>query len=164
MKRQLNGNQKNMVCGAAVCLAAAALFGYSRTQIKVNRFITGFGTDARTVPSAVYAFMFLLGVCLILVAVSRERRAFENTKEYKWIPRENLKSMGIVIFSIVIYALLVRKIGFFVMSAILMMFLFCYTKVKVKLAVIITIGVEIALYLIFVVALNVPITMDVLLI
>ncbi len=140
------------------------LFYYSRTRIKVNRFITGFGTDARTVPAAVYAFMFFLGICLILPAAGRERRGFENTKEYKWIPKENLKSMGIVIFSIVVYALLVREVGFFVMSAILMMFLFCYTKVNVRMAAAITVFVEIALYLIFVVVLKVPITMDVLLI
>ena len=161
MKKGLNGNQKNIVCGVVTCVAAAFMFYYSRTHIKVNAFITGYGTDARTVPSIIYAFMFIMGVCLILTAVSREKRQFANTKEFKWIPAENLKPMGIVIITIVLYTLLVRKIGFFVMSAIYMMFLFCYTKVNVKLAIAISVGVEIALYLIFVVALNVPITRNV---
>lgn len=164
MKTKLNTNKKNMICGAAVCIFSALMIYHARTSIKINAFITGYGTDARTVPTIIFGFMFLMGAALIVNALLCEKKGFINTKEYKWIAKEDWKHMAVVVLSIVVYAVLTQIIGYFVMTAIYMAFLFWYTKLSVKATLIITVGVDIVLYLLFVVALHVPITMNVLLI
>ena len=164
MKVKLNSNQKNIICGAVTCLIAAYLFWYARTQIRVNAFIGGFGTDARTIPCAVFTFMFLLGLTLILQALLMQRRGNTNDKEFKWMSRNVARRILLIAVVTVVYVLLLQKIGFFVMSAVYLMFLLLYSMVKPIPAVIITVCVDVALYLIFVVLLKVAITMNVLLI
>lgn len=164
MKTKFNSNQKNIICGAAVCVLAALLLYYTRTRIKINAFISGFGTDARTVPTIIFGFMFLMGLLLIVDAVLRNKKGYVNTKEFKWIPKDDLRHMAVIILAIVVYAVLTQIIGYFVMTAIYMAFLFWYTKLSLKATLAITVCVDVALYLLFVVALNVPITMNVLLI
>lgn len=164
MKVKLNSNHKNMICGAVICLLSLFLLYYTRSSIKVNAFITGFGTDARTVPTIIFLLMFLLGAGLGVNAILRNRKGIVNTKEYKWISREDWRHMAVVVLSIVVYAVLIQIIGYFVMTAVYMLFLFWYTKLNMKAALIITVCVDAALYLLFIVALHVPITMNVLLI
>lgn len=164
MKAQLDNNQKNIICGAVTCLIAAYMFWYARTKIQVNAFIGGFGTDAKTVPSAVFALMFILGLALIAQALIMQRRKFENSKEFKWMSRDAALHILLIAAVTVVYVILLQKIGFFVMSAAYMMFLLIYSKVKPLTAAIITVCVDAALYLIFVVLLKVSITMGVLLI
>lgn len=163
MKKTLNSNQKNMLCGLGVCLVAAFLFYYTHTSIKVNAFITGYGTNSQTVPSIIFGFMFLMGILLIINSALRNKRGFENKKEFKWIRKEDWKRMAVVVGTIVVYTILTQIVGYFVTTAVYMMFLFWYTKVSMKVAAILTVCVEIGLYLLFVVVLNVPITMNVLL-
>lgn len=164
MKAQLNSNQKNIICGAVTCLIAVYLFWYARTQIRVNAFIGGFGTDARTVPSSVFVLMFLLGLALIVQALLRQRRGYVNSTEFKWMSRDVALRILLIAAVTVVYVILLQKIGFFVMSAVYMMFLLLYSKVKPLPAAIINVSVDVALYLIFVVLLKVSITMGVLLI
>ena len=164
MKAKLNSNQKNMICGMITCLLAAYLFWYTRTQIRVNAFIGGFGTNAKTVPSAVFTFMCLLGLALVFQALLMQRHGHANSKEFKWMSKEVALRILLIAVVTAAYVVLLQKIGFFVMSAAYMMFLLLYSKVKPLPAAIITVGVEVALYLIFVVLLKVAITMNVLLI
>lgn len=164
MKTKLNSNQKNLICGAVVCLLSAYLFWYTRTKIKLNAFLGGFGTNAKTVPSAVFTLMFILGLILIFQSVLRQKKKYSSSTEFKWMSKEVAKHILLIAIVTVAYVFLLQKIGFFVMSAFYLMFLFLYTKVKPLTAMIITAGVEVALYLIFVELLNVAITMNVLLI
>ena len=163
MKKNFDGNQKNIFCGIGVCLVSAFLFIYTHTSIKVNTFITGFGTNSQTVPSVIFGFMFIMGCLLIVNSLLRLAKGFENKKEFKWIRKEDWKSMAIVVGAIVLYTILTQVVGYFVSTIVYMLFLYWYTKVSLKVAVILTVCVDIGLYLLFVVVLNVPITMSVLL-
>ncbi len=62
---------------------------------------------------------------------------------------------------IIVYGILVRYVGYFVMTTLLLLFLFIYTKVSVKTAAIITVCTLVVLYVLFVIVLKVPITMNV---
>ena len=164
MNVKLNSNQKNIICGAVTCLIAVYLYWYARTKIRVNAFIGGFGTDARTIPCAVFILMFLLGLALVVQALLLQRRGFSSNSEFKWMSKDISLRILLIAVVTVAYVLLLQKIGFFVMSSIYMMFLLLYSKVRPLPAVIITVCVDVALYLIFVVLLKVAITMNVLLI
>lgn len=161
MKTGLDNNRKNIICGAVVCAIAAFFFYWSRTHIKVNALMAGYGTDSRSIPSAIFGFMFVMGALLIVQSLLRMKKGFVNTKEYKPIPKEDIRHMLIIIGAIIVYGVLVRYVGYFVMTAVLLAFLFLYTKVSVKTTVIITVCSIVVLYVLFVIVLKVPITMNV---
>lgn len=156
---KMNNNKKDIVCGAAVCAVSAFLFLYGRATIKVNAFISTGSTNAKSVPSAVFGFMFVLGLMLIGQAIIRDKKSFENKKEYKWMTRDVLVHLGFIAAATIVYVLLAKPIGYFTMTAIYLMFMFLFNKVKPVTAIIITVAACVALYLVFVVLLNVSISM-----
>ena len=89
------------------------------------------------------------------------KKGFVNTKEYKPIPKDDFKHVLLIIGVIIVYGILVRYVGYFVMTTLLLLFLFIYTKVSVKTTVIITVCSIVVLYVLFVIVLKVPITMNV---
>ncbi len=161
LTKNFDNNKKNIVCGAVVCAVSAFFYYWSRTHIKVNALMAGFGTDSRSVPSAIFAFMFAMGLVLIVQSLLRMKKGFVNTKEYKPIPKDDIRHVLLIIGVIIVYGILVRYVGYFVMTTLLLLFLFIYTKVSVKTAAIITVCTLVVLYVLFVIVLKVPITMNV---